>query len=247
MNKRLWGILLIVLGGLALLQGTGQYDFGLSFWPVVLAVIGISITIGSLRRWPPRWFGLAVGLYAGSIGVLNILHDAGVTSLDGQVVVEQTWPILLVAVGVSILFGGGSIFINFGHRGRHGYRMVGDMRYGQEPWRLDKDLTMEHGVGDVKLDLTTAEITDGEHRIRIKGGIGDMVVRVPDNVTVTVNAKTGIGDMVVLGDHRSGLGLSLSKEQVVSDSVVHIKIDAAQGIGNLRVIASPPVGGRLVL
>lgn len=249
MRFRISGLVLIVIGVLALLQSSGQYHFGLEFWPAVLVVLGGSMIIHGLKRWPPRWFSLALGLYAGGYGLLEILNNAGVTPYDGRVITAQTWPLLLIAIGLSIVFGRRSFIFRWGKKGssRNEYRAVGDMRYGQTPWRLEKDFTMEHGIGDVKVDLTSAEITEGDHRITVKAAVGDLVVRVPDNVNVHVEAKVGIGDLVVLGQHRSGLGLGITEEQLVAESNIHLHIDAGLGIGNLRVIASQPLQSRLVL
>jgi len=40
MKRKIWGFLLLVLGVLVLLQVTGVYNLGLSFWPVVLLLLG---------------------------------------------------------------------------------------------------------------------------------------------------------------------------------------------------------------
>jgi lia operon protein LiaF len=249
MKKKIWGLVLITLGVLALLQGTGYYNFGLSFWPVVLTLIGGSIVWKGFRK--VSWFSMALGLWLGAIGLFSILHAAGVSTLSGGDIARVGWPILLIAAGVAFLTGRALVNVHW-NGSKHAWsgkardlRMVGDVRYGQGQWTLDKDLYLDHGVGDVKVDLTTADITDGYHRITVKAAIGEVLLRVPDSATVKARAATGIGELHVLGDVRNGLGLQLEKEVTVPDAKVELDIDVKLGIGSLRVVRSPAQPGRL--
>ena len=84
--------------------------------------------------------------------------------------------------------------------------MVGDLSYGRDPWSLEGDITLHTFVGDLKIDLTTAVIAPGTHRIEVSQGIGDTVVKVPDTVTVRARAGANIGTVEVLGEERGGVG-----------------------------------------
>lgn len=247
MKRYFWGVVLIGLGVVALLQGTGQ-ELGLSFWPVVMTLAGLSIVYESIdSRRGPRWFGLALGIWIGAIGLFNILHDAGVSpDVDGGRIASAGWPILLIALGVSTFFGKGIRFtIERSHRrswdptGDSQHTVIGDMRYGRGPWRLDKDLNLSNSVGDLKLDLSTAEITPGTHRIAVTQFVGETVIKVPDNVTVRVTAEANVGELEILGDTRSGASLFIQREVVVPDSPVELIIDAHQRVGSLKVLRVP--------
>lgn len=246
MKRSFMGLVLITLGVLALLQGTGQFNFGLSFWPAVLVFVGSGMAFSALRIWP-NWFQLGLGLWVGCIGLFTILHDAGVVEVSGRYIATQGWPILLIAIGIGVIFGRR---FHFGgkwksHKGE--YRMVGDLRFGSDTWHLDKDLNLDHGVGDLKLDLTSAEITEGTHRITVKGAIGDILIRVPDNVNATIDASAGIGEINVMGNQRGGLGLSLNHSVYAPDSKVELLIETKLGIGQIRVVQLPAQTGRLIL
>ncbi len=253
MKRTFWGIALIALGVLALLQGMGAYNFGLSFWPAVLTLIGLSIAWSSFsRRRGPQWFGLALGLWLGSMGLFDILNDAGLTMISGGDIARNGWPILLIAIGVSVVFGRSPMIVISGrHRDRWSdgdirAQMVGDLRYGRDPWILEKDMNLDNTVGDVKVDLTTADITPGTHRINVSQFVGETVIKVPDNVTVRATAEAGVGEIEVLGDRRSGVSLHLEREIVVPGSPVELIIDAQLRVGSLRVVRVPAPFSRVI-
>lgn len=249
MKRYFWGLALIALGVLALLQGTGMYHFGLSFWPVVLTLVGFSITVESFAgRRGPQWFGLALGLWLGAMGLFGILNDAGITpDIDGGTIARAGWPMLLIALGLSICFGKGIRVVfdgpkqkrEWSRKGPSQHQFVGDLRYGRSPWVLDGDLNLSNSVGDLKLDLTTADITPGIHRIEVTQFVGETVIKVPDNVTVRVTAEASVGELEILGDHRSGASLYLQREIVIPDSHAELIIGAYQRVGSLRVVRYP--------
>lgn len=239
MKRQFWGLMLIVFGTLALLQSTGSFYFGLSFWPVVLMIAGLSILWGSFRS--TSWFGLALGLWLTGMGLVDVLHANGLTELTRGDVVSSGWPLVLVAIGLSMIFGRRRKWVGSQHIRFEGKsHFVGDQRMGNGgPWTLDKDLTMDHGVGDVKLDLTTAEITEGTHNVVVNAWIGDMVIRVPDNVNLAVDAEVNIGQLEVLDERREGLGNKVHQSWVVPDAKAELRITARLNIGDVRIVRGP--------
>ncbi|MCL5046547.1 MAG: cell wall-active antibiotics response protein LiaF [Actinobacteria bacterium] len=239
MNRYGWGFLLIVLGLMGLGQVTGQFNFGLSFWPVFMAVLGGWLAWKSVVRGR-SYFMTGLGLWVAGIGLFGILYNAGVTSITAGDIARLGWPLLLVGMGISFLFGRRG-YCCWGEwpRGRdwHG---VGDRHHGRERWTLDEDLNLSHGIGDVVLDLTTADITEGVHHITVGAVIGDVLIRVPEDVNVQVDASLSIGELEVLGERRSGLGgLSVRKQVVAADSKVDLRIKARLSIGDLTVVEVP--------
>lgn len=106
-HKQFTGMTLIVLGGLALLQTLNIANFGLSLWPALLVWIGLEIVWGSaFDHWHgPSLFGMALGLFVAGIGVVKMMANAGwAVSLSTGEIVRYGWPVLLVALGLSLLF-----------------------------------------------------------------------------------------------------------------------------------------------
>ena len=102
---------------------------------------------------------------------------------------------------------------------------------------LDGDLDLQHGIGDIVLDLSTASISEGAHHIHAGASIGEMLIRVPDHVNVVAEAAVTVGELELFGENRTGLGgLSLKQEIFTEDSPVRLHIEARLGIGSLKVV-----------
>lgn len=236
MNRNFWGLVLIVLGVIYLLPYFGVTTIPLAFWPTFWVVVGASIIWRSLKG--PSWFGLALGLWIGGSGFFTILHTAGLSAISGRDILSMAWPLLLIGVGVSFLLGKRTFQVFRMSTVSHGSNL-GDLHYGQDPWRLDGDLTLEHGAGDLKLDLTTADITEGTHQIVVNVGMGEAVIRVPDSINLSVDAQVNMGELEILGEHQSGGGLSLRKRVIVPDSGVEVLLDVTVRMGSILVVAGP--------
>lgn len=107
MHKRFSGLMLTALGTLALLQVLNVSYFGLTFWPTVLLWIGAEIIFSSLFEdfRGPSLFGAAIGLATAGWGLVQILANLGVmTAIGLGEMVKLGWPLLLVALGLSLLF-----------------------------------------------------------------------------------------------------------------------------------------------
>lgn len=245
MKFRIWGLILLLVGVMALLQGLKVYDFGLAFWPVLLVLLGLALVWSSFKHWLLSWFRLGLGLWIGAIGLFEILSNAGVTTIAAAEIMRFGWPLLLIALGLSIMFGNRTSFFRKVGRGsrlrRHSY---GDLYHGREPWVLDGDLNLEHGIGDVVVDLATADIMEGAHKISVNVSVGELLIRIPDNVSVEIDAAVTVGELDVLGESRSGVGgLKILKRVEAGDAKAHLLIEARLGIGELEVTQVPALSG----
>jgi hypothetical protein len=91
-KRAIWGVFLIGLGVLFLLERTGTWGFhGLeAWWPLILIVVGITRAVEGR-------FGAAVGwVLLGAWFLAVTSHWHGLTYLN-------SWPLILIAVGVSIV------------------------------------------------------------------------------------------------------------------------------------------------
>jgi hypothetical protein len=70
-------------------------------------------------------------------------------------------------------------------------------------------------VGDVRLDTTQAEVPEGETPIRVFAFVGDVRLRVPEGVGVSVSSTAFITDARLFGQKRDGV---LAPVRLTSDS-----------------------------
>jgi hypothetical protein len=254
MKRTIMGLALMTVSVLAFLQVTGMRYFGLSVWPVLLVLGGLSITLGSFAkmRWHgrPSWFGLTVGLWLGAIGLFDILKALGIVILSSAAAATMGWPLLLIALGLSVIFrrrGAHAAWHAHAHRGgpwgrgrfEGAFGAMGDLRYGPGPWKLDGDLRINHGFGDMKIDFSSAEITPGEHKIFLDLGAGEMLLKVPGNATVYAKAKAGMGEVRIFEEYRGGIGAQAESRMEVPDATVRLDIEASVGAGSIRIVAGP--------
>lgn len=79
-------------------------------------------------------------------------------------------------------------------------KLVGDVRR-RGAWQVtDEEIWV--GVGDVRLDMTSADIPVGETRIRVFGFVGSTTLLVPEGVGVSVSSTAFVTDARVLGQRR---------------------------------------------
>ena len=105
-NRIIWGAFIIAIGLILLADRTGLvgWRYAGSFWPLLLIAIGtlkFVQPLGAHRGRSQRSGGFLI--FIGAWGLLNELHLGG---LD----YENSWPILVIGSGVSIVwrawFGG---------------------------------------------------------------------------------------------------------------------------------------------
>jgi lia operon protein LiaF len=67
-----------------------------------------------------------------------------------------------------------------------------------------------HGIGDVRIDLSRAVLTEEEAILDIQALIGNVIIYVPIDLAVSVTASVSIGDLEVLGHHQGGISRQIS-------------------------------------
>jgi len=118
------------------------------------------------------------------------------------------WPLVLIGLGVWMLLRPQTLRSD----GRRKGKILGDICRGGE-WQV-RDEEFWVLIGDIKLDMTTAQIPEGETVIRTYGFVGSIRLRVPERVGVSVSSTAFITDARMLGHKQESL---LSPLHQVSD------------------------------
>ncbi|HLO04768.1 MAG TPA: LiaF domain-containing protein [Symbiobacteriaceae bacterium] len=234
MAKRLFVGSVAILAGLFLLaRQFGLLTSQINIASLAIMLAGLWLFLVSLGR--RRVFLALIGAWVGSFGGLRALHEMGYLVPSEAILFKLILPGFLVGIGLDLLFKPRRV------RGKEYARgVLGDQRIGQEPWQLTGDMSIEHGVGDLKLDLSTAVMAPGEYEITVKHGMGDCVIIVPTDVSVAVEGRVKLGDLILFGEQRGGTGSHLKGGWTRPESPVLLKIKAKMGTGELRVLAAEP-------
>ncbi|MFQ5861413.1 MAG: LiaF domain-containing protein, partial [Dehalococcoidia bacterium] len=187
-----------------------------------------SATIASevvLMRGLSLW-GAAIPVLLIALGIVFLLDNLDMIEVTPGRIWGVLWPLLIIFVGLSMLR---SLFWfrrfrRHWHGPRRGWsgvgpggwpppgdRLVGQVNLGGPGWKLE-DREIRLGAGEVRMDLTQAEIPDGETNLSIHGGVGAVRVRVPREVGIAVSARTDVGSIDLFGEHTGGLFREMSQE-----------------------------------
>ena len=103
------------------------------------------------------------------------------------------WPLALILLGLWLVIRPQMVGSDTTVR----QKILGDIRR-KGAWPVTNE-EIWLGVGDVRLDMTEADIPLGETKLQIYGFVGDVALRVPEGVGVAVSSRAFITDAKVLG------------------------------------------------
>jgi phage shock protein PspC (stress-responsive transcriptional regulator) len=96
-------------------------------------------------------------------------------------------------------------------------------------------------AGRLRLDLRDLKLGEGQERsVRARVGMGDLVIRVPQGVTVDAEARSGAGEVELFGRLSDGLDVTRTTARdtgVPGGGTLHV--DADVGLGRIVVVRDP--------
>jgi phage shock protein PspC (stress-responsive transcriptional regulator) len=185
-------LVLIVIGGIAILDLAGVWVPAGGYAAAALATVGLGLLLGA-------WFGRARSMIAlGIVLSIAVGITAGVDEAD-----ERGW-----------LHGGTVLWMPL---------TVAEIQsdYSQD-------------VGDARLDLSTVDFTGQTVTIAVSVDLGSLVIVLPPNVDVEVDANVDVGNAQIFQQQWGGLDPG-------SQTVVDFGDDGPGG-GNLRIDATVDLG-----
>jgi hypothetical protein len=194
----------------------------------------------------PATATVLVGALLVLVGIGWLLDSAGI-----EVPWRALLPAALIAVGLACVVGA--------FRGRqHALMIVGVALTvvlsvaAAAGWDLDLPLTggvgdrverpttpaevSEYGlgVGNLVVDLRRLQVPPGTTEVEARLGVGELVVELPDGVSVEVVAGSGLGEVQVLGQQDSGFD-SRIETTAEAGGDRRLRVDARVGLGQVRV------------
>jgi predicted membrane protein len=188
-----WGLLLIVLGGLFLLDQMDRIDFGDligRYWPVVFIILGFSILLSNNFR------NVGSGLFFIVFGAFFLLVRLRIFD---RMVWSYIWPLAIIAVGVWILV----------RPAWHPDRKKGDMTTADDldinqvfsgSSRKIESQSFRGGKADVvfgsaELDLRGARLAGGQATLVLSAVFGGIEVYVPRDWQVVLEGSPVLGSI----------------------------------------------------
>ncbi|MDO8490807.1 MAG: cell wall-active antibiotics response protein LiaF [Dehalococcoidia bacterium] len=129
------------------------------------------------------------------VGVIALVDNFGWLDLGWG----NLWPVILIVIGLLLIWGQSKVR----SLGPQFERVVGDIRLGEQGWDL-RNANIDHGIGNVFLDLTKAEIPSGETALSIESWIGNIDILVPADLALSVRGRVTVGSLTLLGHKSDG-------------------------------------------
>ena len=182
---------------------------------LVLVLLGVGWLLETLDVDVPWDLVLPVVLIG--IGGMLVFSARSIAGQAGLIVAGTVLTILLlIGAAIDVPLGGG----------------VGDRTVRPTGAQLEPEY--ERGVGTLTLDLTALDVDalGAPIDLRAHVGIGQLIVIVPEDGAVQVEAHAGLGTVRIDGREAGGLGADLSAPAAGEPM---LRLDASVGIGEVRV------------
>ena len=186
------GLLLVLVGVLYLLSNAGILA-GFSVWGVLWGAFWLwlgAVVVG------PRGRGvgagrLALGLVFMFIGVVTLADGMGLINFSFGYLLSSFWPLILIGLGALMLYESNRARASglpvSSDRIEHD-SIFGDFKLTQPGWQL-RDVRVNSVIGDMKIDLSKANVPPGETTLDLHAVIGDIDVWAPPDLPVSLDAR----------------------------------------------------------
>jgi hypothetical protein len=166
--------------------------------------------------------------FGGLLILIGVLILAG--SIFNVNLWNYFWPVLLILLGVWVLLrprwpgAKGPVDIVFFNNLRR-----------KGTWQVKGEEILVF-LGDVVMDLTSAEIPSGETVYRIYGFIGDVVLTVPQDVGVSVSSAAFINEVKIFGKKHSSILIPIEATSDTYQAAERkIRLDVAFFISDVKI------------
>lgn len=199
-----WGLVLILLGVLFLLDQMGRVDFGdviSSWWPLILVAAGLWQLISS------NFQELAGGLFLIVIGALFQLAKLEIIGRDAW---HYVWPALIIGLGLWVLIGAfrrssAGQFPGSKEDELDAFAIFAGLnrRIESQSFRGGKATAI---LGGIELDLTSVRLAEAKAGLELTAIMGGIEVKVPRHIRVQLDGNPVLGGVENKHNYAPGSG-----------------------------------------
>ena len=248
-----FGVVLLVIAA-GIVFSHGPFHFGWVFGPFAFVVIAGLVVWWLVSGDRPRGGGRDVGRsIARGLGVLIIcvalaIGGAWLAGTGGGTAAAIAVIVAGAALAGAALEGYGRwlilpalslaipvAFVSAANIDLHGG--AGDKQYTPNSPLEVKD-TYRLGAGRLVVDLRDAQLPPGDHPLKLKVGLGEALLIVPNNVCVATKAKLGMGQVQAFDHQNSGIDVDWTDQPSAPEVNPRVLLDADVGIGHVEVTHS---------
>lgn len=193
---------------------------GFILCPIVLHVVGLVLANQSLR---------SIRTSGGRLGGEGLASTARILSIVGLVLYGAAIVLGLLLLVIAVPLG----IFTFGTVAND----IEDEQLSVAPTRIAAidGREFQHEAGQISYDLSGIDFTDRTAETSINVGAGTLLVEVPEDVTVVLDAEVGGGELAVFGDRTDGIGLSRQQTFEGTPSGGTLELELDMGVGEVTL------------
>ncbi|NTW71971.1 MAG: cell wall-active antibiotics response protein [Eubacteriaceae bacterium] len=220
--------LIIILAGLATLSnnlGLTNFDLGHIFgtyWPVLIIALGLNFILnhGSTGE-------MISGVIIVVVGAILLGNSTGTFNVDLSLFFKLFWPVIIILVGLSIFFSHGT-------SGKNNFAIMSAIERKTQPWKLQTGSFVAF-MGGVDLDISLAEINEGETVLDLTAFMGGIDIILPEDIYVECNGTAILGGLELLDHSTGGIYSSTKAVQGTPDNKKILKIYSRAIMGGIEI------------
>lgn len=232
MGKRqwFWGILLIALGVILLLNNFGVTSISIGklladYWPVILIFWGLSTVINRKNSGD-----LAAGALLTLLGLVVLGNKLNLFEFDFSLVWASIWPALLILIGINLLLGTRG-------DGKTNWAIMGGVDKTKTPWKLENDNYLAV-MGGIVLDLSKAVMEQEEYTLNFTVLMGGIEIRVPEHINIVCEGTAVLGGIECFNEESGGIYGSIKSERRAELAKITLHIVCRAVLGGIEIKAA---------
>ncbi len=238
------GLAVLIIGVILLLNNLGvgieiEVREILRLWPVIPLILGLNwlfLSFGSSEGAEGKkvffsWGQFITALIAIAIGVIFLGRNLGLFEVDTSMFFNLLFPVILILIGFNLLRGRAQ---SSGSGGRFTF-MGGANVGGAEPWKLEGGSYFAF-MGGIEMDLTKAEVPEGETVLDLTAIMGGIEVKIPRDLAVIYEGSAVLGGVSFKDQEDGGIIASRKIEQNIDQlNGRRVRIQARAIMGGVEI------------
>lgn len=199
----IWGIIIVLIGLGLLLNNLGITNIEIgeiiaTYWPTIFIIWGLETIINkNSRKFKSNFiFGVIMILLGFSI----IGRNLNLFDFDFSLLWNMLWPLILIFIGIGILKAGTIT--------KNNWAIMGGIERRND-WKLS-DQSYIALMGGIDLDLTVADIPEGETYLELTVIMGGIEIKAPNDTDIICKNTTLLGGIDFF--HEDDGGIYMNKE-----------------------------------
>jgi len=245
-GRFLIGLVIVLVGVILLLDNlVPRVDIDLEFrqilqfWPVIPLVLGFNWLFASFgsastetgKRTYFSWGQFITALIAIAVGVIFLGRNLDLFYVDTSLFFNILWPVVLILIGISLLRGR----LNTSGQGSRFAFMGGSEVGSSQPWKLENGSYFAM-MGGIEMDLTNAELPEGEAVLDLTAFMGGIEVKIPKEMPVIFEGSAVLGGVTFI-DHEDGgvIGGRKIDHNIDESTTTFVRIQGRAIMGGIEI------------